>query len=306
MYKVFSVSIKHPISCILIAILLCFIQQNECQLTKCCPNGFVLETEDYSCLENDTIWDSYNIGPPSIPDCERRFQSVFENKEAYSSLNGCFDKNTNDQYVAVSCVQNPGTIVDVGVHLINKCCPVGQSYDHSERSCVQNSESHAHFKNIFGNSAVIFENNLPNCSIDEVFVEYSSTVHSIRFSEKNMKVNGNHLLADKFCIEDLVNVDANEAGENEQHIIVRSCRPSSVCDEMTCIRRCCSVDQIMLSKPKRCGPHPNKTNLVPIFYDITFPLSNSQAKTRLKGMNTDNPNVLYFIFYTNLEIKNIR
>lgn len=237
MYKVFSVSIEHPISCILIGTLFCFIQLNECQLTKCCPNGFVLETLDYSCQENETIWDSYNIGLPSIPNCERRFQSVFENNETFLNLNGCLDKNSNDQYVAVSCAENPGSIVDVDVHLINKCCPVGQSYDHIERSCVQNSNSHAHFKNIFGNSAAVFKNYLPECSTDEAFVEYSSTVHSIRFSEKNIKVNGDHLLADKYCIEDLVNVDRNEAGENEQHIIIRSCRPRSVCDEMPCIRR---------------------------------------------------------------------
>lgn len=294
---------------VLIAISFCYIQRIHCQVTKCCPDGFAFQSLDYSnstnysclALENQTIWDSYNLGSnPSVPNCDRQIQSAFENKETYINLNGCFDKDTNDQYVAVSCVQNE-ELTMAGVHLINKCCPIGQSYDHSKRSCTPNYNSYAHFKNIFEKSVVIFENNLPKCSKDEVFVEYSSTVHSIRFSEKNVKVNGNHLLADKFCIEDLVNVDPSDGDTNEQHIIVRSCRPHTVCNEMPCIRRCCSADQIMLNKPmaQRCQPHPNNTNLLPIFYDLTFPLSNVQTKARPKGMNSE----LYFIYSQNSRSK---
>lgn len=288
---------KVSIGCFLIAISFCNIQQIRCQVTKCCPDGFFLQALDYpnftnySCqtLENQTIWDSHNLGSnPSIPNCDRQIQTVFENMETYINLNGCFDKNTNDQYVAVSCVQNEGNNFSVGVHLINKCCPIGQSYDHIKRSCALNLNSYTHFKNIFENSVVILENNLPECSKDEVFVEYSSIVHSIRFSEKNLKVNGNHLLADKFCIEDLLNVDPSDGGSNEQHIIIRSCRPRTVCNEMPCIRRCCSTDQIMLNRPmaQRCQSHPSNANLQPIFYDLTFPLSNVQTKTQPKGMNS--------------------
>lgn len=275
-------------NCILI-IIIYFTKQIQCQIKKCCPEDFVLDTKDFYCgsSENENVWDSYNIkynNLMNLENCVRKTRNAFGKEEAYAELNGCIDKDLNDTFVAVSCQDTPG--VNVGVHFVKKCCPIGQSYDHSKRNCVLDPNSHETFKSLFGNSVVVFERNIPECSREEVFVEYSSTAHSIRFSEKNVKVNGNILPSDKFCIEDLINIDPNEATTNEHHVIVRSCRPRSICNEISCIRRCCSADQIMLNRPKseRCQPHPNNTNLMPIFYDITFPLSDTQKKKPIRGM----------------------
>ncbi|XP_055301320.1 G-protein coupled receptor Mth2 isoform X2 [Sitodiplosis mosellana] len=273
--KSFAVYSK-PFFCILF--VLCSTRHIKCEVTKCCPAGFVLETSNYFCAPNNTSWDAYNIVPSALPYCERKVANVFQKDETYIELNGCVDKDLNDEFVTVSCPGNP-----IGVHAMKKCCPIGQSYDHLKRACVVNPNTHADFKNLFQQSAVVFDekNAIPSCSDDEVFVEYFSTVHDIKFSGKNVQVNDDILSSDKFCIEDLINIDPMDPRQNGQHMIVRSCRPRSVCDTMPCIRRCCSADQVMLNSPKRCAAHPENANIKPIFYDLSYPLTSNQQQTRL-------------------------
>lgn len=306
MYGIFNSITDYTNPFYLILFVLCLTSRIQCditpatEITKCCPFGSVLETSGYYCVENETIWDAYNINPSTLPLCddhERTVANVFQNDETYIELNGCIDKDLNDKFVAVSCSKNS----KIGVHAMKKCCPIGRSYDHIKRACVENPNSHAHFKSLFENSMVVFENNVPICGNDEVFVEYFSTVHDIQFLGKNVQVNNDTLTADKFCIEDLINIDSSDNGENGPHMIIRSCRPRSVCNEMPCIRRCCSADEIMKNNPKRCEPHPDNANLIPIFYDLSYPLTSDQQQTRLKGMNfcEINPLIsfLYFFYY---------
>lgn len=280
MYGIFNsiADYLNPFYCILIVLYL--TQHSQCEITKCCLDGSVLDTSAYSCVQNDTTWDAYNIHPATLPNCVHTVTTVFQKDESYIELNGCIDKDINDAFVAVSCSENQ----KIDVHAMNKCCPIGQSYDHMKRGCVENQNSHAHFKNLFQQSAVVFENVIPKCSDAEVFVEYFSTVHDIQFSGKNVQVNNDILSPNKFCIEDLINVDPRDSRQNDQHMIIRSCRPRSVCNEITCIRRCCAADQMMMKNPRRCEPHPENENLKPIFYDLSDPFTSNQQQTRLKGM----------------------
>lgn len=256
----------------------------QCNVSKCCPTDSVIKTSnELSCesISNRTVaWDAHNVLPSSIPNCST-VHNVFNKNETSVGLNGCLDRNTNNQFVAVSCSTDPNT----SVHLMNKCCPTGLSYDHSERQCKQNLNSNEHFKSLFGDSAVVFKNEVPNCAEAEVFVEYFSTIHSIRFEGMLLKVDDETFLSEKFCIDDLVNINSVKA--SEQHVIVRICRPRSVCDKIPCMRRCCKVDQIIEPQPegnKVCQFHPSKINLLPIFHNVSLPL-NSPEQAYPKGTN---------------------
>lgn len=288
---------KH-IFLIIIIIPVCFIQRIQSEVAKCCSEHTVLDIQKHSCesSKNQSNWDVYNIQSPSssLLNCAKP-RNVFQGREYYIELNGCIDKDKNDQFVAISCL-NYSTI---NVHLMNKCCPFGQSYDHNGRFCAQNSEVHGHFKKLFGNVAVVFRDTVPDCTEDEVFVEYFSTVHKIHFDGKNLNVNGNTLVSDKFCIEDLVNIKTNKVNGDDKYFIVRSCHPRSICEKIPCIRRCCKADQVMypqLEGQRECQYHPNKKNLLPIFYDVSRPLNNPK-EVHLKG------NISRFIFISRYIIK---
>lgn len=273
----------------LVALLFYLTQRVQCQLTKCCSTGLVLTKNGFSYVcespASSVDWNSYNIpfSPNSIPYNCMWLGNPFEGNINYVEMNGCVDKDLNNQFVAVSCSPSPVS----GVHLLSKCCPSGQSYDYGERNCIRNPDSPLHFNRLLGNAAVVFQNKVPDCSEDEVFVEYFSKYHWIRFEGMNLEVNGNLLPRTKFCIEDLVNIDPGEASGDEKHFIVRSCRERSICNEVPCIRRCCKTDQFLKKGKgaKSCLPHPSNKNLNPTFHDVSLPLSDTQTQIGLKGMN---------------------
>lgn len=169
-------------------------------------------------------------------------------------------------------------------YFINKCCPLFHSYDHTERFCTQSLNFNSYFRQLFGNDAVVIENTVPDCAEDEVFVEYFSTIHNIHFDGMNLKVDNYELPSNKFCIDNLVNINPIELTEGGIHLVVRSCRPNSICNEIPCFRRCCKTDQILRKgrRSKECVPH--QKNLVPIFYDVEPPITNPQKQISLRGM----------------------
>ncbi|XP_031617372.1 G-protein coupled receptor Mth2 isoform X2 [Contarinia nasturtii] len=256
------------------ASIIIFSQQIQCDVTKCCPTNSVLKIIDKSCTENETNWDTYNIVASQMPICDHEIVTV-PKTVTFIELNGCIDKNENDEFVTMSCVDNP----KIGVHLMNKCCSIGYSYDHIQRSCIENLNSHAHFKNMFKSEVVVFESAIPKCLNNEVYVEYHSKVDDIQFIGDVIQVNEKVLPLNKFCIEDLVNIGGSMA--NEQRVIVRSCQPASVCTDIPCMRRCCSADEIMERNPRRCVPHPDNINLKPIFYDLDLPI-NEKTQTQIQ------------------------
>lgn len=267
-----------------ITFLIYCLHQIQCQVTKCCPTGSVLDIQtEYTCElpTNRLHWEAYNILPPALLTCSEFRHIYVEDYRSYVELNGCIDKNLNDQYVAISC--SPDSTV--GVHFINKCCPFGEIYDHTNRICAQNSDFNGYFKRVFGYTAVVFKTKVPDCSENEVFVEYHSGGHNIQFDGMNLKVNGHDLSPNKYCIDDLMNINPNEYNQDVIQFIVRSCRPRSICGETPCYRRCCKTDQVLKkgSKQKQCVQHPENKNLIPEFYDVITPVTNPQRQIYVKG-----------------------
>lgn len=267
-------------------VLLCCLQQNQSQVTKCCPIGSILNQSDqdhsFKCESslNQTNWDAHNIMPSSLPNCTS-YQNIFNGENTNIDLNGCVDKNSTDQFIAVNCSLSPL----INVYLMNKCCPINQSYDYYERRCKNNPNTHQHFKHLIGTTSVVFDVKVPECPESEVFVEYISTHHRIQFIENAIEVNNNRLLPHKLCVDNLI-INNSESKDNIP-LIVRSCRSRSVCDEIPCIRRCCNADQILHPLPKgkrQCQNHPNKTDLLPIFHDVKLPLKSTQQEINLFGM----------------------
>lgn len=272
-----------------VSFILIYVSQRICcQVTKCCSEHSILDIEsDLFCESstNHTDWDAYNIPTSPVINCSD-IRNIFIKHESYAELNGCIDKTSNDQYVSVSCSQDAET--KTGVHLLNKCCPSANSYDHIQRTCIRDANLHSRFEQVFGESAIVFKHTVPNCSTDEVFVEYFSTVHTIQFDGTNLKVYNDSLMPDKFCIEDLVNIDSDKFNINDRHIIIRSCRPRSVCEKIPCMQRCCKADQVMEPRPegyKICQYHPYKMNLEPTFYNISIPLDHSQKQSFVNGVD---------------------
>lgn len=262
-----------------------FLQEIHCQLTKCCFIGStlnILNDHSFICDSslNQTNWEAQHILWSSIPNCTT---IISGSKDRNVEINGCIEKDSRNQIVSINCTEKSSN----SVFLMNKCCPVEQSYDYKERRCKEdNNRSSEHFQTLFENVPIVFDEKVPECSETEVFVEYFSIHQKIKFSGKYLEVNDNRLLPDKFCVDNLINIDTSEQNKGN-HLIVRSCRSRDVCDEIPCIRRCCKADQIMQPQPKgkrQCQNHPNRTNLVPTFHDIRLPLSYSQKKTRLIGI----------------------
>lgn len=271
-------------------------------MPKCCPSDSRINIVDAtikSCAksENTTIdWDAYNVAVSAdhtqFPRCEFGVRRTFEAPADFAELNGCLDKSIDGHFYAFHCNGQPTT----AVHRLNKCCPLNHSYDHTERFCVPNTDSTLHFQELFGDNVVIFEPKVPDCADDEAFVEYYSTAHDIAFVDRNLKITTEHyprgevLASAKYCVEGLVNAAAGE--RSQRHLIVRSCRPRNVCNEIPCIRRCCKSDQMYqrnaVTKKSECVTHPSSANFMPVFYDINFPLvpNKSQDQIHLKGMTS--------------------
>lgn len=277
-------------------------------LAKCCPIDSRINNADGTmgnCVksENATDWESYNvhISPhiPQFPQCNFNIQQIFQAPSDFSILNGCLDKSVDGQFYTFQCNDQPTTTV----HKLNKCCPVNHSYDHTERLCIPNTDSILHFRELFGENIVIFEEKVPDCSDDEAFVEYYTLAHDIDFVDRSLKITTEHypageiLHTDKYCVESLVNTIVAE--QNQRHVIVRSCRPRNICATIPCIRRCCKSDQMMvrnaITKKTECVQHPNNANFIPIFYDINFPLqpNKSQDQIHLKGLTQ-----LFFCYFS--------
>lgn len=289
----------------ILILLITYFHPIQCQVKKCCPIDFELDIQNELTCKlstnpyNQLKWDAYNIYPPLLPqECDEFRYAHVQDDANYIELNGCIDKDSNEQYVAVSCAQDSTN----GVHLVNKCCPYGKFYDHTERFCTQNSAFYSNFKHLFGNAAVVFKNKVPDCLENEVFVEYFSTIQDVQFDGINVIVHGNYLPSNKFCIDDLVNVNSSELTQDIR-LVIRSCRPRSICNEIPCYRRCCKTDQVLKKgfKAKECVPNQENKKLIPVFYDVETPITNPQRQIILRGINLNNESYLCLLF-VNCEI----
>lgn len=270
----------------------------QTKLHKCCQtdsNIVVHGNTVVNCVksENSSTLDAYNVESlPTqslFPSCKYNVQMLFpQSQNTFMELNGCIDRSADGQFYALTCSEQ----ATVGVHKINKCCSNGV-YDHAQRFCVRDLRSIQHFERLFDGSVIVFENKVPECNDNEAFVEYYSTAHAITFDQKKLRISAQHLPfvdileSDRYCVEGLINTKSNEL---DQHIIVRTCRPRSICQKIPCIRRCCKTDQILTRNntehKAECVQHPNNANIDPNFYDLNFPVkpNETQQGVHLKGL----------------------
>lgn len=250
-------------------------------LSKCCPVDKILSINKndqggyyYDCNRNDhrklTGYNLQQNDVSNIPDCNFEQRNIDENSKQIN-INGCIDY-TEMNLVSLTCASLPNE----NVHLFNKCCPPGQSYDFTEQYCVPNENYLNHFSDIFDHSTVIFRSNVPKCNVnDEVFVEYHSSLHEIQMSSGGILISGpdsrnDYLAKDKFCIEGTVNHNNIVNNKDAMHVIVRSCRLRAICEDIPCVRRCCENDQVLarVNNKTECLAHPEGKTFRPVFHEI--------------------------------------
>lgn len=268
---------------------------------KCCGTGFNLKphTNDngisyYDCIPSpvENIF-GYNLktnDDVNIPTCDSMEVVVYSNETGTISSNGCID-TLEDHVYGLTCPEPERT---VQVHHLFKCCAQEYSYDLNERHCVANTNFLAKFEQFFGDAVVLFKQQVPRCKEDEVFVEYHSRTHSIELVRNGLNVGINadeksFLEQGTFCVEGALRAHSNEIlpAEDGHELIIRSCRPQSICKQMPCIRRCCENDQMMerINGTAVCAPHPENKNIQPKFHKISLPLQTEvQHETEPPGM----------------------
>lgn len=243
-------------------------------ITKCCPIGWNLKigvnlilTCETAFQTNQSIFDAYNVeyvNHPSIPQCQYSVRRLLQNNEKFTQINGCVDRIANGDLFAVSCDSEPV----IEVHELNRCCDIGNSYNHSERRCASSFESNLNFQRFFNDEVILFKTQVPDCGPNEVFVEYVSTKHEIKFVNHDLYIFDEILVPKSFCVEGLATISPDQMMAD--HIIVRSCRPKTICERIPCIQRCCKTDQVIT--PKECLAHPQKADFVPIYNGKVLPI----------------------------------
>lgn len=276
---------------------------------ECCPKGFKLSYEvyedenlasskQYLCVKDEELKLEKNLNQTfdfnviksdkhKIPHCSDPkflFHEKLENMMVLYS-DSCVDVLENEFHV-FSC-EEPEANESVNIYKMHKCCPVDFSYDIFERKCVKNSDDPQanNFSYISQKSAIVFNIGVPECSVENVLVEYHSAVHHLLF-HKNLILSvltpGEHMeILNKFCIENSFSHDeepivatmspiySKEAIINSRKAskwIVKACQEKAVCDHMPCIRKCCKEGErfVLTDDGKRCDPHPH--GLFPTFH----------------------------------------
>lgn len=276
------------------------------KIAKCCPEGYELKldgnvtTDDlndnlglasrYSCImtiwpfmENETstapslfgynlrISDSevlFKNDVNNIPKCPDVELFQFDLDGGLISSDGCIDY-LDGIVQGLKCSDRE----QVEVHKLFKCCPAGWSYDLQERQCVENVNDLKLFGNLVGSSVALFEMKTPECRPEDVFVEYFTDKQNVMLQRSGVDVvslltgESEFLLPESFCMEGIY----NNASEVTQ-LIVRSCRPRSVCHRMPCVRRCCKNDQMLAKINGTSQCVAINQNIRPIFHELSGPV----------------------------------
>lgn len=276
------------------------------KISKCCPDGYELKlgsnvtTDDlidyselasrYSCImsiqpfmENETTTApplfGYNLRISDsefvledevnhIPKCSDVELFQFDLDGGLISSDGCIDY-LDGVVQGLKCSDRE----QVEVHKLFKCCPAGWSYDLPERQCVENSKDLRLFGNLIGSSVALFETKTPECRKEDVFVEYFTDKQNVMLQRSGVDVvslltgESEFLQPESFCMEGIY----NNASEVTQ-LIVRSCRPRSVCLRMPCVRRCCKNDQMLQKINGTSLCVTINQNIRPIFHEVSGPI----------------------------------
>ncbi len=134
---------------------------------------------------------------------------------------------------------------------------------------MENLDTPDDFLKLVGKSVSIFQTKIPECELDEVFVEYHSDIHRSKLIRNGLElstVKSEILEPGKFCIDGIINTGKN--AEPNNGLAIFSCRSRDLCNEMPCVRRCCSNQQMMerVNGSINCVEHAR--NIKPTFHDI--------------------------------------
>lgn len=120
---------------------------------------------------------------------------------------------------------------------------------------------------------------MPDCQLDEIFVEYQINIHQSKLIRSGLKLSAfeaDILQPGTFCIDGIVDFERNTSMTNDKHgIIVRTCRPSDMCKQIPCVRRCCSNEMMLQKVNDKAICVEYERNIKPTFYDIGSPVNGS-------------------------------
>lgn len=242
-------------------------------------------------INKDDI-DDYDKAENKIPQCiDKDIINLDDSDGSVISYNGCIDY-IDDTIYGISCKHADKIIV----HRVNKCCPINFSYDKDERQCVANNNDLQLLTPVFKASICVLKTMIPNCTNNEVFVEYHTTSDRLQIianSELEIlltKGGYENLPSRSYCIE---GIDNDDGVGSDNEIIVRGCRPKSICEQIPCVRRCCKNEQIFrrIDNVATCMDYDK--NLKPTFHDIEWPMHENSVINEIEL----NGKVAFFFFF---------
>lgn len=228
------------------------------------------------------------------PSCGDKSLSSAPVSEALKGIHSssCVDVMDNNYHI-FSCDESPDSMDDfVDIYKLRKCCAKNHSYDVFNRQCLLNNETSVDddFREIFMNKVVTFTTGIPECKEDDVLVEYHSHVHKLKIYETSLIITGlpgfgpEVLPESSYCIESTMNSNADlPDGDNLEHhrlkksskFVAKVCRNRAICQQMPCIRKCCSEGQRMVYENETyCEDH--HLDLKVKFHDFDFKKSQEE------------------------------
>lgn len=143
---------------------------------------------------------------------------------------------------------------------------------------MDNLEASDEFFKLIGKSVAIFQTHVPVCKSNEIFVEYQIELNQSELMRSGLKLQNadgyETLQPGTFCVDEIVDSQRNTSMTNDKRrIIVRSCRPNDLCNEMPCVRRCCRNEMMMqkINGSSKCVEYTR--NIKPTFYDMRSPIT---------------------------------
>lgn len=262
----------------------------------CCPNDHVLVHDNalvphqFECRAVDGTAISTDTQPaplfgynllagqrPQLPLCSGTTMErvVIDGTIALDGLADQCIGRLDNTVVALKCAVEPDyTPIPVDVNLVAKCCADGSAYDLRDRACAETKriDAMAAFRSVVVDSqttAIVFMDvRTPMCSDeDEVFVEYLSA-QGAQFARNSVTVWSEQEKANVTIPAGTFCVDAALEDRTKVQLIVRTCRPRSICGRIPCVRRCCRTEQMMVRQNETTQCVPYRRNIKPMFYDL--------------------------------------
>jgi hypothetical protein len=151
---------------------------------------------------------------------------------------------------------------------IQKCCPINKELNVSPMFCAlapnQNSNANFHFDATtrFGR---------PHCPEDMIIVMYNSRTTSLTLVDDGLIVPWYNnkpsvrISPEKFCIDNVVDDDDSNSPRVWAAWV---CQPSSVCEHLPCIQRCCGPSEHLrhVNGFPQCVAHIKSKPFVPEFH----------------------------------------